>query len=775
MPLNMARTIAPAILNPYPGLRPFREDEEHLFFGRERQIDRITDKLALTRFLAVVGTSGSGKSSLVNCGLRPALHRGHMTEAGTSWRIVQFRPGADPVPALTKALSAPDALFATAPDGLSLEEIVGATLRMSNQGIADLYEQAQLPPATNLLVIADQFEELFRYRTLNRMDGRDPQAAVQDATLFVNLLLAAHAQRTHRIYVVLTMRSDFLGDCSHFYGLSEAINEGQYLVPRMTRDERRAALAGPAGVAGADISPVLLTRLINDTGDNPDQLSILQHALNRTWARWQNDGEGRGALSVEWYESIGTMAHALDRHAEKAYAELTTDRARTICAKVFKALTDKGTDSRGIRRPTSLQRLCAICAASPAEVTEVIDVFRKPSRSFLMPPVPELLYSDTVIDMSHESLMRVWKRLGGWADEEAESARMYRRTQDTAVLSAAGRASLWRDPDLQSAIDWRTREQPTPAWAELYGGGLDQALSFIDRSKHDEDRREAEIEFERRWSRRFALPGAAVLFAIYALTARGFEVPIGDTAQALVPDFIEALPIVGSASVRLLELTIPAIPFVLAGIGLASWGKRAYRERAFSGIVEDAAITRVERREVPVAAPTEPATVVLATQYASFGRRAGSFLIDVAVLFGIVVACIVVGAMLDVAQWPVLDPLGDDLGEMSDAAAATIITAAMLLNVLYESLTLSSKRRATLGMMAAGIIMTDTHGRRLTFLRTIARQAARLLSYYSFGIGFFIELFTEKQQTLHDLICKTVVLRTPKDDKEAIGPDADRS
>src|SRR5262245_3442542 len=125
--------------NPFPGLRPFREDEEHLFFGRESQIDRIVDKLARTRFLAVVGTSGSGKSSLVNCGLRPALRRGLMADAGTSWRIVQFRPGAKPIEAMAKAIAAQ--LFSADDDlspGMPIDQLAAATLRMSNLGLTDL-------------------------------------------------------------------------------------------------------------------------------------------------------------------------------------------------------------------------------------------------------------------------------------------------------------------------------------------------------------------------------------------------------------------------------------------------------------------------------------------------------------------------------------------------------------------------------------------------------------------------------------------------------------
>jgi len=147
----------------------------------------------------------------------------------------------------------------------------------------------------------------------------------------------------------------------------------------MARHERRAAIAGPVGVGEAEISPVLLTRLVNDVGDNPDQLSILQHALNRTWARWQNEGGGKGPLDLAHYEAIGTMARALDQHAEKAYAELAGARQKQICEKLFKALTDKATDRRGIRRPTCLGTLCALADATAAEVTEVMDVSARPA------------------------------------------------------------------------------------------------------------------------------------------------------------------------------------------------------------------------------------------------------------------------------------------------------------------------------------------------------------------------------------------------------------
>src|SRR5262252_7693669 len=280
------------VRKPFPGLRPFQPGEEHLFFGRESQIHAMIDKLSATRFLAVVGTSGSGKSSLVNCGLRPALHGGLMAKAGTAWRVAQLRPGGNPLRSLASALSNDGVLFTDFDaSALALDDIIDASLRMSKLGLSRIYHAARLPKDTNLLVVVDQFEELFRYRQIPSAAGTEIQQRNQDAVAFVNLLLDAKTHPEMPIYVVLTMRSDFLGDCSEFEGLPEAINEGEYLIPRLTRDERKAAIAGPLGVGGADISPVLLTKLVNDVGDNPDQLSILQHALNRTWAYWEHEGQ----------------------------------------------------------------------------------------------------------------------------------------------------------------------------------------------------------------------------------------------------------------------------------------------------------------------------------------------------------------------------------------------------------------------------------------------------------------------------------------------------
>jgi WD40 repeat protein len=484
----------PERFNPFPGLRPFTEDEDYLFFGREAQSTELLRRLRQTRFLAVVGTSGSGKSSLVLAGVLPALHGGVMTRAGSRWRVALLRPGNNPIGALALALSQPHVLGTTGTNEDDLQSIpqtviIETTLRRSALGLVEVVQQARRPAGENLLVVVDQFEELFRFKATAA-----GEQSSDDAAAFVKLLLEASRALTLPIYIMLTMRSDFLGDCAQFRDLPEAINDGQFLIPRMTRDQRRQAIEGPVAVGGATMTPRLVQRLLNDVGDNPDQLPILQHALMRTWENWR--ANVAPALDLPHYDAIGGMAEALSQHADEVFGALPDDRSRTVAEKIFKALTDTSADHRGLRRPTRLEDLCAVTSATGADVVTVIEAFRQPGSSFLVPPVGTPLRADAVIDISHESLMRVWKKLKVWAEEEAQSSRLYRRLAETAGLREEGKAGLWRDPDLQVALDWRAKEQPNEAWAKRYHAGFTQAMNFLEASvtRRDEEVRDQEVQ-----------------------------------------------------------------------------------------------------------------------------------------------------------------------------------------------------------------------------------------------------------------------------------------
>ncbi|HVF89628.1 MAG TPA: WD40 repeat domain-containing protein [Blastocatellia bacterium] len=489
---------------PFPGLRPFKFEESLLFFGRDGQSEQLIRKLGATHFLAVVGTSGSGKSSLVSAGLLPALFGGLMMSAGSDWRMAVMRPTNDPIGSLARALVG--AIFGPEDDASLQAAMIEATLRRGSLGLAEAVRQAHLQPHERVLVVADQFEELFRFARV-----AEGERYRNDAAAFVKLLLDAARQREVPIYVVLTMRSDFLGDCSIFRDLPEAINEGQYLIPRLTREQRSEAITGPVAVCGGEIAPRLVNRLLNEMGDNPDQLPILQHALMRAWDKWKEDRLENEPVDLRHYEAIGAMDSALSLHADEAYEELPPGRPREIAEKVFKALTERGHDNREVRRPTELKDLCALAEAEQSEAVAVIETFRKPGRSFLMPPADTPLTAHSLIDISHESLIRNWKKLEEWVEEEARSARIYRRLAETAALNQKGEAGLWKDPDLQLVLNWREEEKPNSSWADRYYPGFDSAMSFLDRSVAARDAENLEKETRRKREVRRASVVALVL------------------------------------------------------------------------------------------------------------------------------------------------------------------------------------------------------------------------------------------------------------------------
>lgn len=465
-------------VNPFPGLRPFEPDEDYLFFGRELETDELRRRLRTTRFLSVTGSSGSGKSSLVRSGLIPSLHSGFMAKAGSSWRVAIVHPGEDAIGNLAAGLDSPDVLGTNEDLAGTHRAMLEATLRSSSLGLAEAIRNARLPEADNVLVVVDQFEELFRFKR-----SKSTPNSSGEAVAFVKLLLEASQQRQVPVYIVLTMRSEFIGDCMAFPGLPDAINRGQYLIPGMTRDELRTAITGPVEVSGATIAPRLVMRLLNEVGDERDSLPVLQHALMRTWHYWHENHSAGEPMDLSHYEAIGTMKEALSRHADEAFNELKSGREKEIAETLFKTITGNDDNGRGVRRPARLEKIRSICGASEAQVISVIDRFRTPGRTFLTPASREPLGSESIIDLSHESLMRLWTRLIAWTEEETRSAEIFRRLSRSAEQHEKGEVSLWRNPELQIGLRWRKESRPTAPWAERYDEGFQRAMRFLDKSR----------------------------------------------------------------------------------------------------------------------------------------------------------------------------------------------------------------------------------------------------------------------------------------------------
>jgi WD40 repeat protein/energy-coupling factor transporter ATP-binding protein EcfA2 len=508
--------------NPFPGLRPFKIEESHLFFGREGQSDEVLLKLSKHRFVGVIGPSGSGKSSFIYCGVLPILYGGFLTAKSTEWEVVVTRPGAAPIDNLAQSLLKTDLVD----EQLSEEDkqikktIISSLLRSSSVGLVETIMQFKGDKEKNYLILVDQFEELFRLKDSSNLQS------VNETLAFINLLMEAVNYADVPIYIAITMRSDFIGECSQFPELTRQINDSQYLIPQMTREQKRNAITGPVAVGNAEIAPRLTQQLLNDLGDNPDQLPILQHALMRTWDYWSHfrDYETE-PLDIKHYEAIGTMAEALSMHANEAFEELNQEQQRN-CEFLFKAITEKrGGGSYGIRRPTQLHEIAAIANTTEEKIIQVIEKFRDPSRSLLTPQYGVALHSHSIIDISHESIMRIWNRLKNWVNDEADAVAMYKRLAEAADMFQQGKTSLWRPPDLQLAMNWKEKHNPTLIWGQRYHPAYERTISFLEHSaeEYEIEQRAKELQQKRRLrtARVTALIMASatvisILFLIYA-------------------------------------------------------------------------------------------------------------------------------------------------------------------------------------------------------------------------------------------------------------------
>lgn len=478
-------------IRPYIGLRYFTEADAHLFYGRDEHVAELLAKVAQKRFVAVMGSSGCGKSSLVRAGLLPELRSGMIPEAGPRWKVVQFNPGKAPLRELANAIRSE----------LGVEE-AESLVQEGPLGIVRAVEEAQLDSGINLLVIADQFEEVFRYQREESTRGSGEEAA-EDCQALTRRLLDAAAQSELPIYVLLVMRSDYLGECAQFPDLPERMSESVYLVPRLRRDQLQEAITAPMGGA---IEPAVVQRLLAEVGSDPDQLPRLQHLLGRMWDRAHG-----GRLSMDQYIACGGWERGLEQHLEEVYSRLTAAQA-PVCARVFRQLSelDKG---RAVRRRAEIGELTEVCGQ---EAIGIVRMFR--AEGFVTP-------REDVVDITHECILREWPRLREWLEREDRSARRLRQLAEAA--SDAG----WRpglDPaqqntvrplaglTLQNLVGWRNETQPTAAWASRYVADVDfeTAVGYLDWSElREQDAKRREVRVTRLF-RALAVAFVAVLLLL---------------------------------------------------------------------------------------------------------------------------------------------------------------------------------------------------------------------------------------------------------------------
>jgi len=515
--------------NPYKGLRAFSEADAADFFGREALIARLLERMAeeaavrgvlgvagdgrrqttdQSRFLAVVGPSGSGKSSVVKAGLIPALRRGGLP-GSENWFIADLVPGAHPLDELELALLR---VAATQPLGLR-EQIERDERGLARAARLILPDEVE----SELLLVIDQFEELF---TL----VEDERAKEQ----FLHTLVAAVSDPRSRVRVIITLRADFYDRPLRYGALGELVRARTEVVLPLDPSELEQAIAGPAARVGLALEPGLVTAIVKDVAEQPGALPLLEYALTELFER----REGR-ALTLAAYQAIGGVTGALVRRADTLYEGLD-ESGRETARQLFLRLVTLGEGVEDTRRRVRRSELASIIDGPLSVATDkVIDLY---GRYRLLTFDRDPLTRDPTVEVAHEVLIRAWGRLRAWLDEGRDNLRAQRRlaavahewTQsghDPSYLASGARLVQFE----ALAVDSDASTHSAGSGQASSGRGLvlnEEELAYLRASLDERDRRETaererqahELALQKRAANRLRyLVGGLAVFLVVAI------------------------------------------------------------------------------------------------------------------------------------------------------------------------------------------------------------------------------------------------------------------
>jgi WD40 repeat protein/DNA-binding CsgD family transcriptional regulator len=495
--------------NPYKGLAAFQQADAPDFFGRETLIEQLVARLQdhddFARFLAVVGPSGSGKSSVVRAGLLPALKRGAVPESD-NWFVVDMLPGAYPLDRLEVALMR----VAAKPQAGLMEQ-----LQRDARGLSRAAELI-LPEDGQLLLVIDQFEELF---TLV-----DDPAVTRHV---LDLIYATVTDPRSRVRVIITLRADFYDRPLMYPDFSELVRRRTEVVVPLNPEELEQAIVKPAEMAGVTVEPGLVAALVAEVHEQPGTLPLLEYALTELFERRQ----GR-TMTLAVYQTIGGALGVLTRQADEVYDDLS-DAEQNTARQGFLRLVTLGEGTEDVRRRVLLSELSAV-GTSQNGMEEVLDLFGEYRLlTFDRDPATR----EPTVEVAHEALIQRWEKLRAWIDDSRADIRQQR-------LLAAAVAEWGQAGHENSYLLSGSRLAQFEEWAEQTDVALTPSeLSFLDASiaerqrqeSAEQERQQRELETQRQLAAqqrraanrlRYLVAGltifltVAILLVILALNAR---------------------------------------------------------------------------------------------------------------------------------------------------------------------------------------------------------------------------------------------------------------
>ncbi|MDZ4669903.1 MAG: TIR domain-containing protein [Phototrophicales bacterium] len=567
------------IPNPFKGLEAFQQTDAAFFFGRETLIDKCLNRLRQdrpTRFLAVVGASGSGKSSLVRAGVLPALRAGKL-RGSDSWRIILFTPGSSPIEALSQRL----APLLEGQEAEKLSKLFHESIEYLQPFVAQVLRDA--PPEAKMVMVIDQFEEVFT------------RAGEHDRELFLRLLHLAVTQKGGRISVIITMRADFFDRLSRYPALAELFEqENMVIATEMSPAELLRAIEGPARAVGLTYDPPnLAQRILDDVVRQPGSLPLLQYALKELYLR--RDGL---KLTTKAYEEIGGVQKALARHAEDIYNDLNAAQ-QAIMRRLLLRLIEVSETGEATRRRVDRADL-TFRDVPPQAVEELIEILTSADTrliltNFQIHPNSAQSAPTILVDIGHEALIREWDRFKGWVAEDKENLRLGSEILQYATDWASAKrdkAYLIMGNRLARAEIWLDEADATTLQREFIQASIKENE---ERERLERERLERELVLRRRSQNRLRIALSFLAIGLLASLILSL-IAVGAQAQAVSAEQ-QARDALAGAEIARAEAV--ANELQARSLALASNAGRALSDN----LNEQAVLLAVSANEIPNAPP----------------------------------------------------------------------------------------------------------------------------------------------------------------------------
>ncbi|WP_242482094.1 caspase family protein [Trichormus variabilis] len=485
--------------NPYRGLAAFdfKPEDIQFFYGRTALTDELLEKLWQQNFLAVLGASGSGKSSVVRAGLLNAIQQGERRDTA-NWHILPvITPGNDPLASLAAAFINPNE-----PDGRKSRLCQTYSRELQEEGAKALAKLVADYQPNPVVLVIDQFEEVF---TL----CNDSQERQKFFACLMDVLTSPNEteNNTAALRVVITMRADFLGKCleQDYAGLAENIKNHIATVTPLNQEELRDAIIKPAELVGLSVEEALVRKMIADVQGSPASLPLLQYALTELWELWHQDWQQRGTtagktLTLTNYVQIGEVKGALEKQADKVYNTLS-EKEQAVAKRIFLELTQLGEGTEDTRRRVLKSELIndqhpeelldqVICKLADARLVVTNNIVLNVTTVVRTEKMGDTTSQpvEVVIDVAHEALIRHWTSLRLWLDENRDALRTERKLQTA--------AKDWQDHQQDSAYLWLgARLAEAQEYEQKYfrlGRLVPLSKKFIEASKTEQQRLERE-------------------------------------------------------------------------------------------------------------------------------------------------------------------------------------------------------------------------------------------------------------------------------------------